>query len=101
MTLIESVKVCFKKYFDFEGRASRSEYWWFYLGAYIISSVTLGIGGFILIIPLYSSCVRRLHDVNRSGWWVLCPIYWIVLAMAEGDKGPNDYGPAPEDTSWD
>ena len=39
-----------------------------------------------------------MHDVNKSGWWLLCPIYNIVLAATEGTQGPNDYGEEPIDT---
>ena len=54
------------------------------------------------IIPSISLAVRRLHDINRTGWWLLLlfalVIGWIVLivwAIKRGDKGPNKYGPEP------
>ena len=85
-----------KKYADFSGRAPRAEYWWFYLG-YIILAVVLnvlvrissvfGILGLLylgLIIPMLAVGVRRLHDTNRTGWWLLAPIlpYAVGMAMA-------------------
>ena len=81
MTFGESVSTCLKKYFVFEGRASRSEYWWFQLivsPSYFISTVFenniayifLGITLFTLI-PAISVGVRRLHDTNRSGFFLL------------------------------
>ena len=81
MTFSDSVSVCFKKYFVFEGRASRSEYWWFQLivsPSYFISEVLdneisfffLGITLFTLI-PAISAGVRRLHDTNKSGFFLL------------------------------
>ena len=79
MTFTESVSVCFKKYFVFEGRASRSEYWWFQLivtPSFVLSEITesesapisylfLAITLFTLI-PAVAAGVRRLHDTNRS-----------------------------------
>ena len=81
MTFTESVSTCLKKYFVFEGRASRSEYWWFQLivsPSYYISTFMqnelayffLGITLFTLI-PAISAGVRRLHDTNRSGFFLL------------------------------
>lgn len=46
----------------------------------------------ILAIPTFSCAIRRLHDVGRSGWWVLCPIYNIVLLASKGNPGANQYG---------
>ena len=80
MTFTESVKTCFQKYIDFSGRASRSEYWWFFLFTFIVRIVTFWIPfiGFIialgLLLPSLSVTVRRLHDTNRTGWWVLLPV---------------------------
>ena len=79
MTFTESVKTCFQKYIVFSGRASRSEYWWFFLFALVLGVVTSWIPfiGFIvvlaLLLPSLSVTVRRLHDTNRTGWWVLLP----------------------------
>lgn len=98
MRLAKAVKVCLKKYADFEGRASRSEYWWFVLAntlglaAIILASglwvgfsdpqrppdgawVLLILGGLAwwlaFAIPTLAACSRRLHDTNRSGWMQL------------------------------
>jgi len=112
---------CFKKYAVFEGRARRREYWMFYL-FYIIFIIVLGIlnsiigfrtgilgtiavSSFVLIaiIPSISVSVRRLHDINKSGWMIfisLIPIVgaiWLfVLMVTEGTKGDNQYGPDPK-----
>ena len=91
MTFGESISVCLKKYFVFEGRASRSEYWWFQLivtPSYFISTIFennisyffLGITLFTLI-PTISAGVRRLHDTNRSGWWQLLYITGIGIPI--------------------
>ena len=112
MTFTESISVCLKKYFVFEGRASRSEYWWFQLivtPSYFISTVFknnisyffLGITLFTLI-PAISAGVRRLHDTNRSGFFLLIGFIPIIGGIAllfflipEGTKGKNRFGPNP------
>ena len=90
MTFTESVKTCFQKYIDFSGRASRSEYWWFFLFTFIVRIVTFWIPfiGFIialgLLLPSLSVTVRRLHDTNRTGWWVLLPIGLALGGVVAG-----------------
>ncbi len=66
----EAISICFKKYVDFSGRARRSEYWWFMLFCFLLTLVTCGIGGLVVLLPAYAVQVRRLHDTNRTGWWV-------------------------------
>lgn len=98
-----------KKYKVFSGRARRSEYWYFVLFNFLIS---FGIGFFeglfvghtafstiytwLVFIPGLAVAVRRLHDVGKSGWYILIPIYNLILLFTEGDKGANDYGPDPK-----
>ena len=112
MTFGESISVCLKKYFVFEGRASRSEYWWFQLivsPSYFISTVFendiayifLGITLFTLI-PAISAGVRRLHDTNRSGFFLLISfipfiggLILLFFLIPEGTKGKNRFGPDP------
>ena len=112
MTFGESVSTCIKKYFVFEGRASRSEYWWFQLivsPSYLISTVFendiayifLGITLFTLI-PAISAGVRRLHDINRSGFFLLISfipfiggLVLLFFLIAEGTKGKNRFGSDP------
>ena len=123
-----AVKLGFQRYVDFSGRSTRAEYWWWgllitvvgVLDAVIVStfiadtltgnSSTFGwLGGLLetlftlaTIIPSLALSVRRLHDINRTGWWLLLSfvlvIGWIVLivwAIERGDKGANKYGPDP------
>jgi uncharacterized membrane protein YhaH (DUF805 family) len=95
MTLTASIKTCFQKYAIFNGRAKRAEYWYFFLFGFI-SAVSLsildmalfprnenGVLGLIFtlitFIPFISAACRRLHDINRSGWWQLLP-YGIMFA---------------------
>ena len=112
MTFNESVSTCLKKYFVFQGRASRSEYWWFQLivsPSYFISTILeneiayffLGITLFTLI-PAISAGVRRLHDTNRSGFFLLISfipfiggIILLFFLIPEGTKGKNKFGPDP------
>ena len=112
MTFGESISVCLKKYFVFEGRASRSEYWWFQLivsPSYFISEVLdneisfffLGITLFTLI-PAISAGVRRLHDTNKSGFFLLISfipfiggLVLLFLLIIAGTKGKNRFGPDP------
>ncbi len=102
MSFPDAIKVCFNKYADFGGRASRAEYWWFFLFNFLLSSFTCGVGCIATIIPSYAVGARRLHDSGRSGWLQLLGlipivglilIYWFAI---EGDQGNNQYGPRPE-----
>ncbi len=107
MTFGESISTCFKKYATFDGRATRSEYWWFFLFTFLVS-VALGIvsemlsGLFTLAVLLPSLAVgaRRLHDIDKSGWfllvWFIPIIGWIIMivwAIQEG-KEPNRFSSA-------
>ena len=114
MTFSESISTCFKKYFVFQGRASRSEYWWFQLlvtPAYFIASfIDEGSPIFIIslticvvsFIPAVAAGVRRLHDTNKSGFFLLISLIpfiggliMLFLLIPEGTKGKNQYGDNP------
>jgi len=79
VTFIESIQTCFRKYADFKGRASRSEYWWFFLFVVLVSIIAAGLLGnaanalvaLALVLPYLAASARRLHDIGRSGWWQL------------------------------
>ena len=112
MNFIESIQTCYKKFFDFSGRASKSEYWWFQLYnaiIYVLSFVfqgdlTLLFSILVIanIIPTYAAAVRRIHDSDKSGWMVLIAVipliglYVIVLLLQEGSKGKNRFGAKPK-----
>ena len=98
-----------QNYAAFKGRASRSEYWYFILFN-IIFSIVLGyvsgivglpilytIYSLVILIPSIAVSVRRMHDVGKSGWFVLIPIYDLILACTQGVKGENEYGTEPND----
>lgn len=93
---IQAIKICYLKYANFEHRASRSEYWYFtvyiYLTIFIIGFMTtistalqtpfivfLYIFGLGNLLPQISVAVRRLHDINASGWWILLPLPFVFL----------------------
>ena len=92
MQFDEAVKVCFSKYADFDGRADRSEFWWFWLfsvlciGAtdFALGSTVSGVVSLGLMLPSLSCGARRLHDIDFSGWWqllLLTGIGWFVLMI--------------------
>jgi len=108
----------FENYCNFSGRSSRSEYWWFALFQFIVSSLMQiffgdgtagmilgGIIGLALLLPGLGVAVRRLHDVDKSGWWILINlipvigqiifIYWTIKPSQET---PNQYGDIPNMT---
>lgn len=98
------------KYADFNGRARRSEYWYFALFNLIIYYLIAFIGiytfnnnrylalayNLAVLIPYIAVGVRRMHDVNKSGWYILIPIYNFILCFTEGTIGPNNYGADPK-----
>jgi uncharacterized membrane protein YhaH (DUF805 family) len=114
MNFIDAVKKCIKNYANFNGRARRSEFWWFYLFTVILSIVATVIDTTILnkgvqdigivnttvslafLLPSIGAGVRRVHDVGKSGWFILIPIYNIVLFCTNGDAGTNEYGADPK-----
>jgi len=110
-----------EKYADFSGRAPRAEYWWFALFVAIAEIILMivdsliGTGGIVgsygilvmvfmlaMIVPQIAVGVRRLHDTNHSGWWLLIAfipligvIVLLVFFITSGDPGENRYGPNP------
>jgi uncharacterized membrane protein YhaH (DUF805 family) len=98
-----------QNYFEFDGRARRSEYWYFVLFNVIISiTLTLfeiffefrflsNIYFIAVLIPSIAVGVRRMHDVGKRGWYLLIPIYNLILACTAGESGDNEYGPNPKE----
>ena len=121
MSFVQSVKRCFINYKNFSGRASRSDYWFFYLFDIIIFNlisiiqgslnqvdsvfsaldIIIMIFGIGLGITYLAVSVRRLHDVNRSGWWLLIAftvigILWLLYWFTKsGDPEANRFGDEP------
>ena len=100
-----------KNYATFGGRARRSEYWYFFLFNIIISvvlniianatdlSIISTIYSLAVLIPGIAVSVRRMHDLNKSGWYILIPIYNLILACTNGTEGKNSFGPDPKQLS--
>lgn len=114
MTFGTSVTTCFNKYVNFQGRASRSEFWWFTLFVFLVyfivifiddvtrQNIAQPIAGLVLFLPSLSVQVRRLHDTDKSGWWsllVLIPlignIFLLIMCTFKGTPGTNRFGEDP------
>lgn len=97
-----------QKYAQFNGRARRKEYWMFALVNLIISFILGFVSGLIgfahlstvysvaVLLPAIAVGIRRMHDVGKSGWFILIPIYNLILACTPGEMGPNEYGEDPK-----
>lgn len=88
MNFGQSITVCMRKTFDYSGRASRSEFWWFMLFNTIVSLFAGEIGltfslvvAVVLLFPCSAVSFRRLHDVGRSGWWLLISLIPVIGAL--------------------
>jgi uncharacterized membrane protein YhaH (DUF805 family) len=129
MGFVEATKSGFRNYVNFKGRASRSEYWYFVLATIlgsivfgIIDGLVFGMGsaeltsgdgvGFAysagvlgtiwslaVLLPSIAVGIRRMHDIDRSGWWILIGlvplvgwIIWIYFCVTKGTEGPNRFG---------
>lgn len=120
MTMMQAIETCLRKYANFSGRAARSEYWYWNLFNMItvmalvvideslnpgeqvgLFSVVTGLVTIGLYLPTVAVYVRRLHDVDRSGWWMfigltgvgMIPLfYWTCI---QGTQGPNRFGADP------
>jgi uncharacterized membrane protein YhaH (DUF805 family) len=97
-----------KNYAKFSGRARRSEFWYFtlfntiityglvYIGYLIGSPFLSSIYSLAVLVPTLAVGVRRMHDVDKSGWFFLIPLYNLILACTDGTPGPNEYGDDPK-----
>jgi uncharacterized membrane protein YhaH (DUF805 family) len=108
-------RVVLERYAQFEGRSGRAEFWWYFLAGVIISIVfniliaitsffwvIYVIYGLAVLIPGLAVAIRRLHDTDKSGWWLLIglvPLVGIIVLIVfwatEGTPGPNQFG-APD-----
>lgn len=95
--------------FDFSSRARRTEFWMFVLVNAVVAfvlvfAVTLlklpmiifSVYQLGIMIPYLAVCVRRMHDVDHAGWWVMVPFYNLYLFVTEGTKGVNRFGADPK-----
>jgi uncharacterized membrane protein YhaH (DUF805 family) len=115
MSFSEAVKDGFDHYTKFDGRASRPAYWWWFLFAILVAAAAWiidaaigtsgaigGLAGLALLLPGLSVSIRRLHDTDHSGWWVLISlipiigfIVLLIFYLRQSDPGENKYGPPP------
>lgn len=114
MNIGQAIASCMGKYVTFSGRATRSEFWWFYLFVVLMSwgssivAITMfdvldpmvqilpGIVNLIFLLPVLAAGARRLHDIGKSGWWqlimltgigvILLIIWWASNTKSEGDQ---------------
>ena len=118
MDFMTSIATCLRKFATFKGRASRPEFWYFTLTVWLVSIIAMvldqalfggsasenpsmpltSIVNLVVFLPVLSVSVRRLHDVNRSGWWylialtgvgVLLLLYWFAKKGTEGENGSS------------
>ncbi len=115
MVLISAITLAFKNYVNFQGRAGRGEYWWFALASAIVATVTstlsatssfyaafYGLYVIAVFIPALSLAVRRLHDTDRSGFWLflfLVPFFGVIILIVflaqKGTPIANRFGTPP------
>lgn len=117
MGFSQAVKSCFNQYVGFTGRAPRSEFWWFQLFiiiSYVVIAIIgigllgeaggalVGIFALAMFLPSIAVVVRRLHDIDRSGWWyfitfvpLVGPFVLLYFMVKRGDQGPNSFGNDP------
>lgn len=108
-----------KKYAEFTGRARRTEYWMFVLISIVVTivlsvlemivggpGVLAGLYSLAVLIPSIAVAVRRLHDTDRSGWWLLIgflpligAIILLVFLVQDSKPGQNQFGPNPKEAS--
>jgi len=104
MTFGESIQTCFSKYAEFSGRASRSEYWWWFLfvflatmAASVVNDKISALFSIAVMLPGLAVGTRRLHDIDKSGWFqllFLIPVIgWIILIYWAAQEGrePNRF----------
>lgn len=107
--IVEATKLYFTRYADFNGRSRRSEYWWAALTIGILGTIAGAILGdlswiwtLITLIPGLAICIRRLHDIGKSGWWYLfifIPLVGqilLIIWLCKDSTEDNQWGPNPK-----
>ena len=97
INMIDAVKDGFNRYADFSGLSTRAQYWYYILATNIASFVGSLIAGdmvgnlisLVTILPTIAVAVRRMHDVGKSGWFILVPIYNLVLLVTPSKPNFN------------
>ena len=109
VSIVEATKLYFMNYVNFSGRSRRSEYWWATLAIGLIGGIIgaalpdlAGIWSLLTLIPGLSLCIRRLHDIGKSGWWYLfifVPLVGQILLIiwfCKDSTEDNEWGPNPK-----
>lgn len=107
MNFGQAISTCFSKYATFSGRASRPEFWWFFLFQLLVSIAASMLGDLVsslvslaLLLPALAVGARRLHDIGKSGWWqlimltvigLLVLIYWWAQPGTEGGNAHDPH----------
>lgn len=105
MNFADAIRTCFTKYVDFNGRAKRPEFWWWALFVFLAGLVAQWIGylpslvvSLGTLLPSIAVGARRLHDIDKSGWWQLVGLIpfigWIIMIWwcVQDSKEPNRFG---------
>jgi len=107
MNFQTAIRSGFQNYANFKGRASRAEYWWWALFTVILSILlssinsSLGdLGSLVTLLPSIAVAIRRVHDVDRAGWFILVPFFNLYLVLCRGDAGENRFGPPPPPSNF-
>ena len=107
MNFQTAIRSGFQNYANFKGRASRAEYWWWALFTVILSILlssinsSLGdLGSLVTLLPSIAVAIRRVHDVDRAGWFILLPFYNLYLVLRRGDACENRFGPPPPPSNF-
>ena len=107
MGFADAVKYCLGNLTNFNGRAARSEFWWYILAISIANFAISFVAGiihlpisstiatFAMIALIIAAAARRMHDNDKSGWFQLIPFYSLYLAIIKGTDGPNSFGEDP------
>ena len=100
ITPLESVKACILKYANFSGKATKPEYWWFFLAVLLVAAIATLLDpkayqlvGVLALLPLVAAGTRRLKDAGHSGWWQLLlvvPFGQVVVFYLLAQDGQND-----------
>lgn len=114
MGFVEAIKDGFGKYVTFSGRSSRAAYWYWVLFAVIVAVVAYivdlaigapiltGLTSLALLLPGLAVSIRRMHDVGKSGWWILISLVPLIgfivylVFVLQPSQGPNQYGERPD-----
>ena len=95
INIIDAVKDGFNRYADFSGLSTRAHYWYFilatnlatFVGSFMVGKMVGNLISLVSIIPTIAAAVRRMHDVGKSGWFILVPIYNLILLVTPSKSG--------------